>query len=101
MALPAAGTADTGAAGSSGTGSGTASYDSSAATTTEPAPPEAAPVAETPPGNTVQEAAPISGTPMALVDTSSIYLILVAGATVALLGGTVLRLMGVKLKWTS
>jgi hypothetical protein len=25
----------------------------------------------------------------------------VAGATIALLGGTVLRLMGVKLKWTS
>ena len=45
--------------------------------------------------------APISGTPMTLVDTASIYLILVAGATVALLGGTVLRLMGVKLKWTS
>ena len=99
--FPAAGTADTGAAGSSGTGSGTASDESSAATTTEPPPAEAAPVAETPPGNTVQEAAPISGTPMALVDTSSIYLILVAGATVALLGGTVLRLMGVKLKWTS
>jgi hypothetical protein len=49
----------------------------------------------------VQDAAPISGTPMTLVDTSSVYLILVAGATVALLGGTVLRLMGVKLKWTS
>ena len=49
----------------------------------------------------MQEAAPISGTPIALVDTSSVYLILVAGATVVLLGGTVLRLMGVKLKWTS
>lgn len=32
---------------------------------------EAAPVAETTPVNTVEEAAPISGTPMALVDTSS------------------------------
>jgi len=90
----------TGPAGSDSNSTG--SYDSGAATTTEPAPAEAAPVAETPPGNTVQEAAaPISGTPMALVDTSSVYLILVAGATVALFGGTVLRLMGVKLKWTS
>ena len=62
---------------------------------------ESAPVAEAPQTNLVQEAAPISGTPMTLVDTSSVYLILVAGATVALLGGTVLRLMGVKLKWTS
>ena len=61
-----------------------------------PTPGVAAPTA-----NLVQEAAPISGTPMTLVDTSSVYLILVAGATVALLGGTVLRLMGVKLKWTS
>lgn len=91
-----------GPAGSAGSNScSTESYDSAAATTTEPAPAEAAPVADTPPGNTVQEAAPISGTPMALVDTSSVYLTLVAGATVALLGGTVLRLMGVKLKWTS
>jgi hypothetical protein len=57
---------------------------------TEPAPPVA---------GVVQEAAPISGTPMTLVDTASIYLILVAAAVVALAGGTVLRLMGVKLKW--
>ena len=61
----------------------------------------AAPVTEAPVGSVVQEAAPISGTPMTLVDTSSIYLILVAAAAVALGGGTVLRLMGVKLKWTS
>jgi len=96
----AGGGVDTASAGNAG-GSSPESYDSSATTTTEPPPAEAAPVAESPPGNTVQEAAPISGTPRALVDTSSIYLILVAGATVALLGGTVLRLMGVKLKWTS
>jgi hypothetical protein len=88
--------------GRDGNGGGSAaSYDSGAAPTTEPPPAEAAPVAETPPSSTVQEAAPISGTPLALVDTSSIYLILVAGATVVLVGGTVLRLVGVKLKWTS
>ena len=52
--------------------------------------------------NLVQEAAqPISRTPMTLVDTASVYLILVAGAAVAFVGGTVLRLLGVKLKWTS
>jgi hypothetical protein len=81
--------------GSYGSGSGTA-------TTTDSAP-ATAPTSETtaPTANLVQEAAPISGTPMTLVDTSSVYLILVAGATVAFLGGTVLRLMGVKLKWTS
>ena len=69
----------------------------------DPAPAVTTPAPETaaPTTNLVQEAAPISGTPMTLVDTSSVYLILVAGATVALLGGTVLRLMGVKLKWTS
>jgi hypothetical protein len=38
---------------------------------------------------------------MTLVDTTSIYLILVAAAAAALVGGTVLRLVGVKLKWTS
>jgi hypothetical protein len=79
--------------------SGTGAADSGASTVAEPAP--AAPVVEPPAANIVQEAAPISRTPMTLVDTASIYLILVAGATVALLGGTVLRLMGVKLKWTS
>ena len=98
--LPAAGGTVTGTFGSDGSSS-TGFSDSGAADTTEPAPAEAAPVADTPPVNTVQEAAPISGTPMALVDTSSVYLILVAGATVTLLGGSVLRLMGVKLKWTS
>ena len=79
------------------------SYDSGTGvgTTTDTAPAETAPVPSAPSTNNVQEAAPISGTSMTLVDTSSIYLILVAGATVALLGGTVLRLMGVKLKWTS
>ncbi|HEV7687701.1 MAG TPA: hypothetical protein VGQ80_14080, partial [Acidimicrobiia bacterium] len=80
--------------------SGTGAADSGASTVAEPAP-AAAPVAEPPAANIVQEAAPISRTPMTLVDTASIYLILVAGATVALLGGTMLRLMGVKLKWTS
>jgi hypothetical protein len=101
-ALPAG--TDTGAYDSSSSSSNsTGSYDSGSgvATTTDPAPAEATPAPAAPPTNLVQEAAPISGTPMALVDTSSIYLILVAGATVALLGGTVLRLMGVKLKWTS
>ena len=92
------------------TGTDTGSYDSSAdsydsgsgvATTTDAAPAVTTPEVAAPTTNLVQEAAPISGTPMTLVDTSSIYLILVAGATVALLGGTVLRLMGVKLKWTS
>jgi hypothetical protein len=86
-------------------GHGTGSYDSGsgAATTPDSAPPVTTPSPEAaaPAANLVQEAAPISGTPATLVDTSSIYLILVAGATVALLGGTVLRLMGVKLKWTS
>lgn len=83
--------------------SNTGSYDSgSGVGTTTSAPAVTTPTPETAaPANLVQEAAPISGTPMTLVDTSSVYLILVAGATVALLGGTVLRLMGVKLKWTS
>ena len=49
----------------------------------------------------MQEAAPISGAPLTVVDTASIYLILVAAAAMALAGGTVLRLVGVKLKWTS
>jgi hypothetical protein len=95
--LPATGT-DTGGYDNSATG-----YDtgSGASTTTDTTPAEPAPAAAAPQTNLVQEAAPISGTPMTLVDTSSVYLILVAGATVALLGGTVLRLMGVKLKWTS
>ena len=90
---------DTGGYDSSGAGS----YDagSGASTTTDTAAAEPAPAPAAPTTNLVQEAAPISGTPMTLVDTSSVYLILVAGATVALLGGTVLRLMGVKLKWTS
>ncbi|MNC91205.1 hypothetical protein D3C83_74150 [compost metagenome] len=77
-AVPATGT-DTG----SYDGNGTGSYDSGAgaSTTTDTAPAESAPVAPAPTTNLVQEAAPISGTPMTLVDTSSIYLILVAGAT--------------------
>lgn len=92
---------DTGSYDSSG--STTGSYDSGSVggATTDTAPAETAPAEAQPSTNLVQEAAPISGTPVTLVDTSSIYLILVAGATVALLGGTVLRLMGVKLKWTS
>ena len=89
--------------------SSSSSYDSAGlvdaglSTTTDPTPEVAAPATEPAPApsTVVQEAAPISGTPITLVDTSSVYLILVAGATVALLGGTVLRLMGVKLKWTS
>jgi hypothetical protein len=89
----------------SSSSSSTGSYESGsgAVTTTDSAPAETTPAPETtaPSANLVQEAAPISGTPMTLVDTSSVYLILVAGATIALLGGTVLRLMGVKLKWTS
>jgi hypothetical protein len=80
--------------------SGTGAADSGASTVPEAAP-AAAPVSEPQATNIVQEAAPISRTPMTLVDTASIYLILVAAATVAFLGGTVLRLMGVKLKWTS
>jgi hypothetical protein len=92
----------------SGTGS-SSSYDSSGAvdtapsTTTEPTTGVAAPVSEPAPAEApiVQEAATISRAPMTLVDTTSIYLILVAGAAVALAGGTVLRLVGVKLKWTS
>ena len=87
---------DSSSTGSYDSGSGVATTTDSAPAVTTPAPEPAAPTA-----NVVQEAAPISGTPMTLVDTSSVYLILVAGATVALLGGTVLRLMGVKLKWTS
>ena len=83
--------------------SSTGSYDSgsTAASTTDPNAAVTTPDTAAPTTNFVQEAAPISGTPMTLVDTSSVYLILVAAATVALLGGTVLRLMGVKLKWTS
>jgi hypothetical protein len=83
--------------------SNTGSYDSGSGVGTTTSAPVTTPTPETaaPAGNLVQDAAPISGTPMTLVDTSSVYLILVAGATVALLGGTVLRLMGVKLKWTS
>jgi hypothetical protein len=85
------------------------SYDSSGAvdsglsTTTEPTTEVAAPVTDQAPvaAPVVQDAAPISRAPMTMVDTASIYLILVAGAAVALVGGTVLRLVGVKLKWTS
>lgn len=94
-----AGTDDTGSYDSSGFGSGSTGVADSGSSTT-PTAEVAAPVTETPAG-VVQEAAPISRAPMTLVDTSSIYLILVAGAAVALGGGTVLRLMGVKLKWTS
>jgi hypothetical protein len=88
---------------SSGYGS-TGAGDSGLSTTTSAgpettAPPEAAAPAPAS-ANIVQEAAPISRTPMTLVDTTSIYLILVAGAAVAFFGGTVLRLLGVKLKWT-
>lgn len=79
------------------------SVDTGLSTTTEPTPEVAAPATEPAPARSTvaQEGAPISRAPMTLVDTSSIYLILVAGAAVALLGGTVLRLVGVKLKWTS
>lgn len=78
------------------------SFDSGLTTPTESVPEVAAPVTSVPsPTGVVQEAAPISGTPMTLVDTASIYLILAVGAAVALAGGTVLRLLGVKLKWTS
>ncbi len=80
--------------------SGTAA-DSGASNVAEPTPQGAAPATAPPAANIVQEAAPISRTPMTLVDTASIYLILVAGAATALVGGTVLRLLGVKLKWTS
>ena len=80
--------------------SGTAA-DSGASNVAEPTPEGAAPATAPPAANIVQEAAPISRTPMTLVDTASIYLILVAGAATALVGGTVLRLLGVKLKWTS
>jgi hypothetical protein len=86
----------------------TSSYDSSGTgtvdtgtTVAEPAPEVAAPATAPPATNIVQEAAPISRTPMTLVDTASVYLILVAGAAVAFVGGTVLRLLGVKLKWSS
>ena len=94
VALPA-GTDDY----SSGYDSGT--VDTGPSSSTEPAPEVAAPATEPAPSTVVQEAAPISGAPITLVDTASIYLILVAAAAVALAGGTVLRLVGVKLKWTS
>ncbi|HVW32628.1 MAG TPA: hypothetical protein VHL53_08830 [Acidimicrobiia bacterium] len=96
-ALPA-GSADTGGYGSDGGAAIDYGTPSSPATT----PVSDAPVATAPSStNLVQEAAPISRTPMTLVDTASVYLILVAGAAVAFVGGTVLRLLGVKLKWTS
>jgi hypothetical protein len=82
-------------------GYGTGAVDSGTATTADSTSAVTAPVTETPSADVVQQAAPISQAPMVLVDTASIYLILVAGAAVALLGGTVLRLVGVKLKWTS
>lgn len=95
----------------SGTEDYSSGYDSSGAVdtglfnTTEPGPEVAAPATEPAPApapsSVVQEAAPISGAPITLVDTTSIYLILVAAAAMALVGGTVLRLAGVKLKWTS
>jgi hypothetical protein len=101
-ALPAG--TDTGSSsGYDGTGYGTGDSgvaDTGSSTAVEPAPEVAAPVTEAP-AEIVQEAAPISRAPMTLVDTTSVYLILVAAAAVALLGGTVLRLVGVKLKWTS
>jgi hypothetical protein len=96
-ALPATTDDSSSTYGSSGTGGA----DTGASTVAEPTPEVAAPATAPPAANIVQEAAPISRTPMTLVDTASIYLILVAGAAVALAGGTVLRLMGVKLKWTS
>lgn len=80
--------------------SGTGTADTST-TVAEPTPEVAAPATTPAETNIVQEAAPISRTPMTLVDTASVYLILVAGAAVAFVGGTVLRLLGVKLKWTS
>jgi hypothetical protein len=97
---PSAGTGDTSGYDGSGFGSGSTGVVDSGSST--PATSDvAAPTTEAPAGNVVQEAAPISRAPMTLVDTSSIYLILVAAAVVALGGGTVLRLMGVKLKWAS
>jgi hypothetical protein len=98
---PAALPATTDDSGSTYDSSGTGAADSGASTATEPTPEVAAPDPAPAVANIVQEAAPISRTPMTLVDTASIYLILVAGAAVALVGGTVLRLVGVKLKWTS
>lgn len=68
----------------------------------EPAEDVAAPVAPPAPAAPVEEeAAPIVRTPTTRVDVTSVYLILVVGAAVALAGGSVLRLVGVKLKWTS
>ncbi|MEW6475797.1 MAG: hypothetical protein AB1679_26375 [Actinomycetota bacterium] len=63
-------------------------------------------VADTPapspsPGGEVQLATPIAQQPAMRVDTLSIYVILVVGALVALAGGLLLRLVGVKLKWVS
>jgi hypothetical protein len=98
-AVPAA-TDDTSSYG----GSGTATADSGVTSSTEAAAPTsgvAAPAAAPSAASVVQAATPIAGTPMTLVDTQSVYLILVAGAALAFLGGTVLRLLGVKLKWTS
>lgn len=99
----AAGGPDPGPDGTGGYGgSGSASYDAveGAANTPGSVPADAISPAESGAAEPSQQAAPISGTPMT-VDTTSIYLILVAGAAAALFGGTVLRLMGVKLKWTS
>jgi hypothetical protein len=101
VAVPTA--ADDSSGGYDGSGYGTdgaGAVDTDSSTTAEPT--EAAAPAPAPASGTgVQEAAPISGTAMTLVDTASVYLILVAGAAVALVGGTVLRLVGVRLKWTS
>ncbi|HYH49344.1 MAG TPA: hypothetical protein VEG38_07325, partial [Acidimicrobiia bacterium] len=94
------GSYDTGSYDSSGAGT----YDdtsSAGAASTDATPAPTAPVAGSSTEGAVQQAAPISGRPVTRVDTGSIYLVLVAGAAAALLGGTVLRLMGVKLKWTS
>jgi hypothetical protein len=79
---------------------GSGVVDSEPSATTEATSEVAAPVTDQA-AATAQEAAPIAGAPMTLVDTASIYLILVAAAAVALAGGTALRLVGVKLKWTS
>ncbi len=53
------------------------------------------------PPSGVQLATPIAQQPVLRVDTLSIYVILVVGALVALGGGLLLRLVGVKLKWVS
>jgi hypothetical protein len=80
-----------------GRGSGAGAFDSDSSTPAEPTPQ----VGEPPAASILEAAAPVARPPMTEVDTTGIYLILVAGAAVALAGGTVLRLLGVQLKWTS